>query len=150
MAVSFDGVGLTVKRQGRASRAAYASAVIRRIRSHNSVNGIAFVIGEFALMALVVAPFGVAWALTHRPIHALVAAGIVTNCLCVVTIGVQAWRSGERGYSLRLLFNRAHREQLMKVHPTMPEDTLVLVVGTLIPFALAVLTLVDYSRSRTR
>jgi hypothetical protein len=38
----------------------------------------------------------------------------------------------------------------MKVHPTMPEDTLVLVIGTLIPFALAVLTLVDYSRSTTR
>jgi hypothetical protein len=150
MAVSVDGVGLAVNRRVAATRYTYASAVIRRIRSHNSVNGIAFVIGEFALMALVVAPFGVAWALTHRPLQAVVAAGIVTNCLCVIAIGVQAWRSGERGYSLRLLFNSAHRERLMKVHPTLPEDTLVLVIGTLIPFALAVLTLVDYSRSRTR
>ena len=131
-------------------RAAYASAMLRRIRSHNTVNGIAFAICEFALIALAVAPFGVAWALTDRPLYALAVAGIVTNCLCVVAVGVEAWRSGERGYSLRLLFDGGHRAHLMKEHPTMSEDTIAIVVGTLIPFALAVLTMVDYSRSRAR
>jgi hypothetical protein len=125
-------------------------AVIRRIRSHNTVNGIAFAIVEFALMALVVAPFGVAWALTGRPLYALVAAGIVANCLCVVILGVQAWRAGERGYSLRLILDAGHRAKLVRDHPTMSEDTLAIVLGTLIPFALVVLTLVDYSRSKTR
>jgi hypothetical protein len=33
---------------------------------------------------------------------------------------------------------------------TMSEDTIAIVVGTLIPFALSVLTRVDYSRSRAR
>jgi hypothetical protein len=141
---------VAVNSQFPAIRAAYASAVIRRIRSHNTVNGIAFVICEFALMALVIAPFGVAYALTSRPLYAIFAAGFVANCLCVVTIGVQAWRAGERGSSLRLLFNGGHRATLMKEHPTMSEDTLVILVGTLIPFGLSVLTLVDYSRSRTR
>jgi hypothetical protein len=124
--------------------------LIRRIKSHNTVNGVAFVICEFALMALVIAPFGVAWSLTGRPLHALAAAGFVANCLCVVVIGVEAWRAGERGYSLRLLFDSAHRARLMKEHPTMSEDTIAILLGTLIPFALTVLTLVDYSRSRTR
>jgi hypothetical protein len=133
-----------------ASRAAYASAVIRRIRSHNTVNGIAFVICEFGLMALVIAPFGVAYALTGRPLYAIFAAGFVANCLCVVAIGVQAWRAGERGSSLRLLFSGAHRAKLLKEHPAMSEDTLVILVGTLIPFGLTVLTLVDYSRSKMR
>ena len=124
--------------------------MIRRIRSHNTVNGIAFATVEFALMALVVAPFGVAWALTGRPLYALAAAGIVANCLCVVVLGVQAWRAGERGYSLRLIFDGAHRAKLVKEHPNMSEDTLAIVLGTLIPFALVVLTLVDYSRSKPR
>ena len=35
------------------------------IQSHNTVNGVAFVICEFALMALIVAPLGVAWAFTQ-------------------------------------------------------------------------------------
>ena len=121
--------------------------MIQRIRSHNTVNGIAFAICEFALMALVVAPFGVAWALTGRPLYALAAGGIVANCLCVVMLGVEAWRAGERGSSLRLLFSSAHRARLVKEHPTMSEDTLAIVVGTLIPFGLTVLTLVDYLRS---
>jgi uncharacterized membrane protein len=136
---------------GRRRRIAeYIAAVIRRIRSHNTVNGIAFVIVEFALMALVVAPFGVAWALTGRPLYALAAAGVVANCLCVVVLGVQAWRAGERGYSVLLMFDGAHRAKLVKEHPTMSEDTTAIVIGTLIPFALVVLTLADHSRSKRR
>lgn len=124
--------------------------VIARIQSHNTVNGVAFVICEFALMALIVAPLGVAWAFTQRPLYALVAAGIVANCLCVVGVGVRAWRAGERGSSLRLLFSSANRTKLSKEHPRMSEDTLAIMVGTLVPFGLALLTLVDYSRSRVR
>ena len=124
--------------------------VIARIQSHNTVNGVAFVICEFALMALIVAPLGVAWAFTQRPLYALVAAGIVANCLCVVGVGVRAWRAGERGSSLRLLFSSANRAKLSKEHPRMSEDTLVIMVGTLVPFGLALLTLVDYSRSGVR
>ena len=88
--------------------------MIARIQSHNTVNGVAFVICEFALMALIVAPLGVAWALTQRPLYALAAAGIVANCLCVVGIGVRAWRAGERGSSLRLLFSSAGRPPIIK------------------------------------
>jgi hypothetical protein len=114
------------------------------------VNGIAFVTVEFALMALIVAPLGVAWVLTGRPLYALAAAGIVANCLCVVALGVQAWRAGERGSSLRLIFNAGHRAKLVKEHPTMSEDTIAIMIGTLIPFALMVLILVDHSRSKPR
>ena len=66
--------------------------MLARIQSHNTVNGVGFVVGEFALMALIVAPLGVAWAFTNRPLYALAAAGIVANCLCVVGVGVRAWR----------------------------------------------------------
>jgi hypothetical protein len=124
--------------------------VIRRIRSHNTANGMAFAIGEFALIGLVVALFGVAYAFTGRPLYALAAAGMVANCLCVVILGIQAWRAGERGHSLRLWFNGAHRAKLAAENPRMSEDTAVITVGTLIPFALTVLTLLDYSRSKTR
>lgn len=126
----------------------YSAVVIARIQSHSTVNGVAFVICEFAVMVLVVAPFGVAWALTQRPLYALVAAGIVANCLCVVGVGVQAWRGGERGSSLGLLFSSANRARLSKEHPRQSEDTLAIMVGTLVPFGLVLLTLVDYRLSR--
>ncbi|HVC75168.1 MAG TPA: hypothetical protein VND96_01490 [Candidatus Micrarchaeaceae archaeon] len=124
--------------------------MIARIQSHSIVNGVAFVICEFALIALIVAPLGVAWALAQRPVYALLAAGIVANCLCVVGVGVLAWLAGDRGSSLRLLFSSANRAKLSKEHPRMSEDTLAIMVGTLVPFGLALLTLVDYSRSRVR
>jgi hypothetical protein len=147
MAVSVGAVDSAVN---PAAESTYAAAVIRRIRSHNTINGVAFAICEFALIGLVVGLFGVAYAFTGRPLYALAAAGIVANCLCVVILGVQAWRAGERGYSLRLLFNGAHRSKLATENLKMSEDTAVLTVGTLIPFALMILTLVDYSRSKTR
>jgi hypothetical protein len=111
---------------------------------------VAFAIGEFALIGLVAALVGVAYAFTGRPVYALAAAGMVANCMCVVILGMQAWRAGERGYSLRLLLNGAHRAKLAAENPKMSEDTAAITVGTLIPFALTVLTLLDYSRSKTR
>ena len=50
--------------------------MMRRLRSHNTINGVAFAIGEFALIGLIVAPFGVAYAFTGRPLYALAAAGM--------------------------------------------------------------------------
>lgn len=122
--------------------------MIRRIQSHNTINGIAFAICEFALIAIVVAPFGIAWALRGKPLYGLAVAGIIANCLCVIALGVQAWRAGQGGSQLRLLFSSANRARLSKEHPRMSEDTLVMTLTTLIPFGLAVLTLLDYSRSR--
>lgn len=124
--------------------------MIRRIQSHNIVNGVAFVVCEFALIVLVVTPFGVIWAFKREPLYALVAAGIVANALCMVALGVQAWRAGERGSSLRLLFNRAHRTRLLREHPRMSEDTFAISLGTLIPFGLTVLVLLDIVAERLR
>ncbi|HEV2035708.1 MAG TPA: hypothetical protein VGU71_16205 [Candidatus Dormibacteraeota bacterium] len=47
-------------------------------------------------------------------------------------------------------FIGSQSRQLSKEHPRMSEDTLAIMVGTLVPFGLALLTLVDYSRSRDR
>jgi hypothetical protein len=97
-----------------------------------------------------VAPFGVVWALHGKLLYALVAFGITANCLCVVGVGVQAWRAGERGSKLRLLFSSANRARLSKEHPRMSDDTLAITLGTLIPFGLAALVLLAYSRSKAR
>ena len=117
--------------------------LVRRIQSHNIVNGVAFVVCEFALMTTVVATLGVIWMLNGMPLHALAAAGIVANCLCVIGLGVRAWRSGERGSPLRLLFSSAHRNSLSKEHPRMSEDTLLIGLATLIPLGLTAFALVD-------
>ena len=117
--------------------------LIKRIQSHNIINGVAFAICEFVLIAVVLAPFAVFWALDRKPLYAFVATAIIANCLWVIGLGVQAWRAGERGYPLRLLFSSAHRGMLSKRYPRMSEDTILISVGTLVPFGLTVMVLFD-------
>jgi hypothetical protein len=127
--------------------------LIKRIQSHNIINGVGFAPCEFALIAVVVAPFALFWAFDRKPLYALVATGIIANYLCVIGLGVQAWRAGERGYPLRLLFSGAHRASLSKQYPKMSEDTLILSLGTLILFGLTVPVLFELladSRRRSR
>ena len=117
--------------------------MISRIRSHSLVNGVGFVLGEFVLISVVSAPLSVIWAMRGQVLYSIVAVGITTNCLCIIIVGIDLWRGRQRGTSLRLLFNRAHRARLATDHPNMSADTLWIALGTLIPFGLTLLTIAD-------
>ena len=117
--------------------------MIGRIRSHSLVNGVAFVIWEFVLCAVIVAPLAVIWAMRGQALYSIAAAGIGANCLCIIAVGVEVWRSGQRGTPIRHLFDSAYRARLATQHPHMSEDTLWLTLSTLVPFGLTLLTLAD-------
>ncbi|MGH7877670.1 MAG: hypothetical protein ACRENM_08360 [Candidatus Dormibacteraceae bacterium] len=111
--------------------------MIRRIRSHGEVNGVRFVVAEFALVAAVAVSIGVIYASRGEMLYAGAAIGVTANCLVVVGLGAQAWRQGRMGSPLRLLFNRAHRLSLAEDHPRMAADTLIIALTTIAPVVLA-------------
>ena len=91
--------------------------MIRRIVEHNRLNGVIFSTVEFLLVAAAAAFIGVSMVRLHRPIGAVLALGTALNASVIVAFGAVAWRRGERGTSLRRVFNANHRAELSQQHP---------------------------------
>jgi hypothetical protein len=119
------------------------------ILRHNRLNGLAFSIVEFGLIALFVSAFGSYYAVHERFGMSVIAWGIALNCLPVVVYGVQQWvqdrAAGIKGVSF---WDKGSRDRLKKENPRMLRDTLVLTVGTLLPFVCFVTVLFNEFRRR--
>ncbi len=115
--------------------------MLRRIRSHNILNGMLFSIFEFALTALIIAPFAAYYILHGKSLYATISVGIILNCLTIVAVGLIQRRRGEKDLGLRRLYNKDCREQVAKENPHLLGDTVLLVATILLPFALSALTL---------
>ncbi len=110
--------------------------MIRRIKTHNLLNGIVFSIVEFLIAALIVAPFAAYYIVLGRFLLAILAIGIILNCLVIVVIGIQQYRRGEKDVGIRHLFNKDIRERVGREYPHLGSDTLVLSVTVLLPFVI--------------
>jgi small-conductance mechanosensitive channel len=121
--------------------------MVERIKAHNKLNGIIFSTLEFALIALVIAPFAAYYVLNAQLLMAAISTGILLNCLVIVAFGLHSWLGGntEKGaISMRALWrNKTERERLSAEYPNMGGDTTMLVVSLLIPFMLLALTLYE-------
>jgi hypothetical protein len=115
--------------------------VIRRIESHNVLNGVIFSVAEFAITALVLAPFAVYYVTQAEVILALIFVGIILNCLTIVAFGVRQLSHGERGISFLKVLNKQSRADIARAHPDLYRDTFILVMTILVPFAVFALTL---------
>ncbi len=120
----------------------------RIIKSHNELNGIKFSVAEFALIALVIGPFGVYYLLNAQLVYGLIAAGIVFNCLTVVAFGVSAWRSNQAGSGLKSLMSREARDRLKREHPDMMRETIILTLSIILPFVLLAIVLYEQLTAR--
>ena len=118
--------------------------MIRRIKTHNILNGILFSISEFAVTALVLAPFA-AYYLTHRIfLYATIAVGIIFNCLAIVAFGLFQLRSKEKDIGLPRVFEKSYRERVVRENPHLFRDTMLLVASILLPFVLLIGTLFEF------
>lgn len=120
--------------------------MIRRIREHNQLNGIAFSTVEYAIAALAAGFIAFAFGLNGRWLGLALSIGIVINCLIVVGFGVAAWRRGERGSSLGRLADPEYRRQVRRDHPSLMQDTLTLAIVAIVPFALTIGVVADVAR----
>lgn len=119
-----------------------------RIREHCILNGVAFVVCEFSLVAGGAIFIAVAFGLHHVWIGVFLAIGILLNSLVVVAIGVAMWRRGERGTSVHNVFDATYRAELSRSHPAMMKDTLVLATSTLAPYVLMASVAFEQIRSQ--
>jgi uncharacterized membrane protein len=120
--------------------------IVERIKRHNIINGFAFSLVEFAIVALLVGGFSIALFVTRRYPMAWIFLGIALNCFPVM---YYAWRSLQRkekdiGFSAWL--NSKTREQIGKDYPQTSVDTTIIVLATLVPFLAVLLTLIDNNK----
>jgi hypothetical protein len=121
------------------------AAVIRRIIEHNQINGVAFSISEFTLVAAAAALLAAGYAREDRAPGVVLALGTGLNSIIVVAFGVVAWSRGERGTPLARVFSRSGRAELTRQHPHLMADTLIVAIAALVPFVLLVATLAEFA-----
>ena len=117
--------------------------MIRRIVEHNQLNGVAFSVAEFTVVAAAAALLGAGYARQGNALGAVLALGIGLNSLIIVAFGAVAWTRGERGSSLSRVFSRSGRAELTREHPRLMMDTLIVAVAAVVPFFLLVVTLAE-------
>jgi hypothetical protein len=117
--------------------------MIRRIKSHNLLNGILFSISEFGFTALIIAPFAFYYISHDKFLYAFIAVGIIFNSLSIVAFGLVQYRYREKDIGFPRVFEKSYREQAIKENPHLFLDTTILVVAILMPFALILITLFE-------
>jgi len=70
--------------------------MIDRIKTHNILNGILFSMVEFAMTALVIAPFAVYYVIHGRALYAAISMGIILNCLTIGWFGLRQYGNKEK------------------------------------------------------
>ncbi len=114
------------------------------IQRHNRLNGLAFSVIEFGLIALLVGTFATYYVFHHRVILAVISWGISVNCLPVVVYGIRSLRDNQaKGRRIGSFWSKQTREQRKAENPHMLRDTLILTAATLLPFVSLVAVLFD-------
>ena len=121
--------------------------MLQAIKTHNQLNGTRFSTVEFLVVFFAALSIGAAYLVRGSGLGALLAGGIAVNSLWIVGFGLRSWRRGEMGPGIGRLFNGEYRQRISREHPTLARQTALITVGTLIPFALTVLVLIDLMRS---
>ena len=105
------------------------------IQRHNRLNGFTFSIIEFGIIALLVGAFATYYLLHCRVVMAIVTWGITLNCVPVVVFGFrQLMRDRASGKSIGSFLDKKAREQHRRENLHMLRDTMILTVGTILPF----------------
>lgn len=122
------------------------------IQRHNRLNGLAFSIFEFGFIALFVGAFAAYYLVHRRWVMASIGWGITLNCLPVVIYGLRQLRQAKTGGQTTGSYysDRQARQQYRRENPLMLRDTLILTVGTLLPFVTLAAVLFDVLRTSRR
>jgi hypothetical protein len=121
--------------------------MLKIIREHNRLNGFAFTIAEFVILAAVLLPFVIYFWAHERWWEATIATGIVLNCAAIAVTAARQRSRGERQVGLRAMRDPARREAIAREHPGLAQHTMVLTLSLLVPFLVLGWTLVDLARS---
>jgi hypothetical protein len=124
--------------------------VLRIIRDHNRLNGLRFCAIEFSVAGVIALGLAVLFAGHGAVWLAIIALGIGLNCVPVVWLAIRSLRAGAPDVGLRAMLRPEVRAQAQRDVPTMQRDTLILSGATLLPFATAILVLLEWQRASSR
>ncbi|MBJ7601992.1 MAG: hypothetical protein JF888_02145 [Candidatus Dormibacteraeota bacterium] len=111
------------------------------LKTHNRLNGSRFVGAEFGLIVALVATFGIYFGIRGRWLLALIAFGIVSNCVVVLVYAVLSLTGGEPDLGIRALYtDAAARRKVAREHPNLSGETLLLTAAASLPLALTAWT----------
>jgi hypothetical protein len=118
--------------------------MIARVKTHNRLNGFGFVIGEFGLIGVVAVVFAVLYLAKGSGLPAVACAGITANSIVVIWLAVRALGRGEAGIGLwRIYTQRTIRDQVMRDHPGLSAETLLITLAVLLPFLLLLIVALE-------
>ena len=110
---------------------------------HNTLNGFWFVLIEFLLVALVALFVGAAEIVKGNVFLSIEGFGIAANAAAICATVIGQMRRGERSSSLAETYSAAGRERVRRDHPRLLLHTLQITAATLVPFLIALLTLME-------
>ncbi len=110
---------------------------------HNTLNGFRFVLVEFTVVALAALFIGEATFVQGNFLWPVGCLGVAANAAAVCATVVRQMRRGERSNGFLESYSREGREKIRKEHPQLGMHTLQIVGAALVPFLLAILTLID-------
>jgi hypothetical protein len=109
--------------------------MIRYIKNHNYLNGLLFSFFEYLLVVIIIAPFLVYYLIHGRDLYALIAAGIIFNCLTVSYFALVSILKKEKSVGIVNLYNdRELRKKVGTKYPDLSRQTVILSLTVLIPF----------------
>jgi hypothetical protein len=117
--------------------------MLKILYEHNTLNGFRLVLIEFTLVAVVALFIGVATYLQGRALWTVASLGVAINAAAVCGTVVEQMRRGERSSSLAESSSREGRQRIRREHPHLALHTVQIVGAVLIPFLLAILTIID-------
>ena len=121
--------------------------MIARVETHNRLNGFGFVIGEFGLIGVVALVFAVLYLAKGSSVPAVACAGITVNAIAVIWLAARSLHRGEAGIGLwRIYTHRQVRDQVMREHPRLSMETLLITLAVLAPFLLFLIVAVEVVR----
>lgn len=145
-----SGAYLALTRLDTDHRRGIILCVLRIIRDHNRLNGLRFCAIEFSVAGVIALGLAVLFAGHGAEWLAIIGLGIGLNCVPVVWLAVRSLRSGEPDIGLRAMLRPEVRAQAQREVPSMQRDTLILSGATLLPFATAIIVLLELRRSSSR
>ena len=118
-----------------------------RVETHNSLNGFGFVIGEFGLIGVVALVFAVLYAAKGGGLPAVACLGITANSIVVIWLAVRAMRRGKSAIGLWRIYTQPEvRAQVMREHPGLSSETLLITLAVLVPFLLPLIVGAEAAR----
>ena len=121
--------------------------MLKIIRTHNYLNGLAFSFVEYAIVIAVLAPFAIYYLAHGRWLYAAIAVGVIANCGTVSVMALAALLRREDSVGVfKIARDRALRRKLKSDHPRLSRETGILSVAVLIPFAILAAVVRDLAR----